>query len=135
MALFVSLAGVVAAILGGRVLVPALPLRHVAVAVTRTDVVLLGAGLVGLASHCSAMFFPAGVHLLPGADEVISQIDALQTISIILFAVPAALLLLGLRRQHPVAPAVAAVALAAVGVTMYDAGPLSAHLAAISPAS
>lgn len=130
-AFLVSLAGVVAAILGARVLVDALPLRHVAVAVARTDLVLLGAGLVGLAFHCGAMFYPAAVHLLPRAGAVISQIDALQTVSIILFAVPAVLLLLGLRRQHPVAPTVEAVALAAVGVTMYDGGSLSAHLAAI----
>lgn len=126
-----SLAAVVAAIVGARSLFGALPLRRVAVALRVTDAGLVGVGLVGLAFHCGAMFFRSTVQPLPGADTVISQIDALKTVSMIWFAVPAALLPLGLRRQHPIALIVVTLALVAVGVTMYDAGPLSMHLTAI----
>ncbi len=47
------------------------------------------------------------------------------------FAMPAVLVLAGLRRQSPIALLPVALGLAGVGVTMYDAGPLRPHLAAI----
>jgi hypothetical protein len=121
----------VAAILAARFLVATLPLRRVAVAIRSTDAVIVAVGLAGLAFHCGAMFFRSVVQTVPGADRAISQIDALQTISIIWFAVFAALVLLGLRRQHPLALTLSTTALAAVGITMYDEGSLPIHLAAI----
>ncbi|MDQ6776111.1 MAG: hypothetical protein M3071_07820 [Actinomycetota bacterium] len=127
----VSLAVVVAVLLSARFLLAALPLRRVAVPVTITDVALAGVGILGLAFHCGAMFSRSLVEWLPGTGSVIREIGALGTGSVILYVVPALLVLLGLRRQHPVAPVVMALALAAVGVTMYDGGSLQAHLTAI----
>ena len=126
-----SLAGVVVVVLGARFLSAGLPLRGLARRITLTDAALIVAGAIGLAFHCVAMFFRRVVDPLPGADAVISDIRALGTSSIIWYVVPAVLVLLGLRRVHPAALAVAALAFVAVGVTMYDEGPLDIHLAAI----
>lgn len=126
-----SLAVTVAAILGARFLFAALPLRSVAVPMTAVDAVLSLVGTAGLLLHCSAMFFQSAVSTLPGADSLIGQIVGMGTSSIIWYVGPAALLLLGLRRQHPIMLAVVALALTAVGITMYDNGSLQTHLAAI----
>ena len=126
-----SLLVVVALILGVRFSLPALPSRRHARRVTAADALLVGFGVAGLALHCGAMFFQSVVDALPGTGAVISDINALGTASVVLYAVPAALVVLGLRRQHPAAPAAAALALTAVGVTMYDGGSLSTHLTAI----
>jgi len=126
-----SLAGVVVVVLGARFLSAGLPLRGLARRITLPDAALIVAGAIGLAFHCVAMFFRRVVDPLPGADAVISDIRALGTSSIIWYVVPAVLVLLGLRRVHPAALAVAALAFVAVGVTMYDEGPLDIHLAAI----
>lgn len=125
-----SLAVVVVVVVGTRFAFDALPLRR-AVPVTVTDAAVAGVGVVGLAFHCGAMFFRSLVEAWPGAATVISEIDALGTVSVIWYVVAAVLVLLGLRRQYPVPLAVAAVALIAVGVTMYDGGSLHAHLTAI----
>ncbi|MCY7373103.1 MAG: hypothetical protein LH461_05310 [Spirochaetaceae bacterium] len=127
----VGLGVAVAVILGARLALSALPLRGPARRVTITDATLSVVGAAGLAFHCVAMFFRRVVDPLPGADAVISDIRALGTASIIWYVVPAVLVLLGLRRVHPVGLAVAALAFVAVGVTMYDEGPLDIHLAAI----
>ncbi len=127
----VSLAVVVAALLGARFLIAAFPLRDVAVRMTATDAALAGAGLLGLGFHCGAMFFRSGIAALPGANAVAGEISALGTVSIIWYVVPGALVLLGLRRQYPLALAAVALALAAVGITMYDGGSLQEHLSAI----
>lgn len=93
---------------------------------------LVGVGLAGLAFHCGAMFFRRIVALLPGSDAVSGDIRALGTLSIVWYVVPALLVVLGLRRQHPAAVGVVALALTWVGVTMYDSGPLlQVHLTAI----
>ena len=126
-----SLAGVVVVALGARFLSAGLPLRGLARRITLPDAALIVAGAIGLAFHCVAMFFRRIVDPLPGADAVISDIRALGTASIVWYVVPAVLVLLGLRRVHPVGLAVAALAFVAVGVTMYDDGPLDVHLGAI----
>lgn len=126
-----SLAGVVVVVLGARFLSAGLPLRGLARRITRPDAALLVTGAVGLAFHCVAMFFRRVVDPLPGADAAISDIRALGAASIIWYVVPAVLVLLGLRRVHPAALAVAALAFVAVGVTMYNDGPLDVHLASI----
>ncbi|MBN9618669.1 MAG: hypothetical protein J0H43_02915 [Actinobacteria bacterium] len=95
------------------------------------DVVLVVLGMLGLAAHCGSMFYRSSVQTLPGAARAVAEIDALGTASIIAFAVPAGLLLLGLRRIYLPALALVALALAAVGTTMYDNGPLTAHRTAI----
>ena len=127
----VSLALVVAVVLAARLLVSALPLRGMARRLKVADVALVVVGAAGLAFHCVAMFFRRLVDPLPGADVAISDIRALGTASIIWYVVPAALVLLGLRRVHPVGLGVTALAFTAVGVTMYNEGPLDIHLTAI----
>jgi len=127
----VSLALVVAGVLAARLLVSALPLRGLARRLTVADVALVVVGAAGLTFHCVAMFFRRLVDPLPGVDSVVSDIRALETASIIWYAVPAVLVLIGLRRVQPVALGVTALAFAAVGVTMYNEGPLDIHLTAI----
>lgn len=127
----VSLVAVVLAVLGARFLIAALPLRRGTVRLTVADLVLVTIGMAGLIFHCGAMFFQSVVKALPGTDPVVGWINALGTTSIILYVVPAALILLGLRRQSLIPLAVVALGLTAVGVTMYNGGSLQAHLTAI----
>lgn len=126
-----SLVVVVAVVLAARVLSSSLPVRRFAKQVTVVDTVLLGVGVAILAFHCGAMFFPRLVDPLPGVDVAAGDIRALGTASIVWYVAPAVVVLLGLRRQHLLAQTAVAVALAAVGITMYDGGSLQAHLAAI----
>lgn len=127
----VSLVAVVLALLSARFLIAALPLRRAAVRLTVADLVLATFGMAGLIFHCLAMFFQSVVKALPGTDPVVSGINALGTTSIVLYVVPAVLILLGLRRQPSIPWAVVALALTAVGVTMYNGGSLQVHLTAI----
>jgi hypothetical protein len=122
---------VVAVLLASRFLIGALPLRNVATRLPVLDAIVVSVGLVGLVFHCGAMFFRREVDALPGAHSTIATITALGTASIIWYVVPAALVLIGLRRQHPIALTIVAVAFAAVGYTMYDGGALATHLSAI----
>lgn len=125
----VGLVVAVTLVLGARLTFTVLPLRRVARLVTITDAVLFGVGVVGLVLHCGAMFFPRVVELLP--DAVSNDIRALGAASIFWYLVPTVLVLLGLRHQHPAALAVVVLALAAVGVSMYNGGSLQVHLTAI----
>lgn len=127
----VSLAVAVGLVFGSRFVVPVLPSRRHARPITVVDAVLTAVGLAGLTFHCSAMFFSSLVAALPGTSSAIDQINALGTPSKIGYVLPALLVVIGLRRQHPLAVAAVGIALAAVGITMYDGGSLSAHLAAI----
>ncbi|HEY8788965.1 MAG TPA: hypothetical protein VIM10_07540 [Actinopolymorphaceae bacterium] len=77
------------------------------------------------------MFFPSAFGTLPGTRSPINEINALGTVSITWYVLAAMMALLGLRRQHAAAPVVVAVALVAIGVTMYDGGPVRTHLVAI----
>jgi hypothetical protein len=126
-----GLALVVVVGVGLRVLVPALPWRTIATRIMVTDAALVVLGSLGLVFHCGAMFFPALFRHLPGAHTAIGRINAMGTTSIVWYAVAAALVVLGLRRHHPVVVGLVVLALAAVGVTMYDTGPLTTHLVAI----
>lgn len=127
----VGLLVAVTVLFGARLAFAVFPLRRIAMPVTVTDAIVFAVGAVGLAVHCGAMFFSGLVEPLPGADPVINDIRALGTASIIWYVVPAVLVLLGLRRQHPVALAMIVLVLVAVGITMYDGGSLRVHLAAI----
>jgi hypothetical protein len=127
----VSLVVVVAVVLGARVRSARLPVRRFAKTVTVADMVLLGVGVALLAFHCGAMFFPPLVDPVPGVDAAARHIRALGAASIVWYVVPAVLVPLGLRRQHLIGQAVVAIALAAVGITMYNGGSLQAHFAAI----
>lgn len=126
-----SLTLVVVALLGARLLLALLPLRSVARPLPLPDMGLVVVGALGLVLHCAAMFYPSAVEALPGTEGVIIDIQAMGTASIVWFVVPGILVVVGLMRQHPVAPGVVALALAAVGVTMYGGSTLSVHLASI----
>ena len=114
-----------------RVVLPVLPWRRVCVQLRPVAVVLAVLGLLGLAFHCGAMFYRSTILSLPGTEMAVAHINALGVVSMVAFAAPAALLIVGLRRISSPALALIALALAAVGTTMYDGGPLAPHLAAI----
>ncbi len=126
----VALAVSVAALGGARLLVPGLPLGA-AVRLRPADVAMIAVGLVVLAFHCAAMFFTDLARSLPGTDAAIDAINALGTASVVWYVVPALLVVTGLRRLPPLALAGVVVALLAIGVTMYNGGPLDTHLIAI----
>ncbi len=100
--------------------------RHVSV----PDLALIVLGTVGLALHCMSMFNRNAIEVVPGSSGLVAAINAMGT-SVVLFVVPAIFLLIGLRHQRPVVVVVELLALAAVGVTMYDGGSTTAHLVAI----
>lgn len=126
-----TLSGVVVVALVARLTWRRLPLAAPARRVSATDLVLVVVGVAGLVFHCGAMFFVDTFDRLPLSGGVIDAIRGMGTSSALLYAAPAGLVLLGLRRQHLLALAVLALAFVAVGVTMYDSGPLDTHLAAI----
>jgi hypothetical protein len=77
------------------------------------------------------MFYRPDIARLAGTGSVVRAIDAMGTASRVWFIAPAILVVVGLRRQHPIALGAVAAALAAVGFTMYDNGRLRTHLDAI----
>lgn len=126
-----SLIAVVVLVLCARMLLGGLPLSSLATRVSVGDAVLSGAGLLGLAFHCGAMFFTGFVTAIPGAAGPVRDINALGAASVAWYVVPGVLLLAGLRRLHWSGVVAVGLALSAVGVTMYDGGPFAVHLAAI----
>lgn len=111
-----------------RLVVPGLPVNRLARRLTRLDLALTLLGVLGLVLHCASMFFRPIVAALPGSDTVISQINSMGTASMVWFAVPALLVLVGLRRQHWAALVLLAASLLAVGLTMYNGTALFTHL-------
>ena len=71
----------------------------------------------------------------PAVKPLVGLVNSMGVVSVVLFVVPAALILIGLRRQQRGALAVLSLTLVAVGVTMYVGGPLQLHLAAIFAAT
>ncbi|GAA3640984.1 hypothetical protein GCM10022200_25890 [Microbacterium awajiense] len=102
---------------------------------SRVDVTLLVIGVIGLVLHCVAMFYRSILAVIPGTDGYIAAVNAMGPASVVLYVVPALLVLIGLRRQRPVALVIVAVTLVAVCVTMYNGGPLSIHLVTIAAAT
>lgn len=125
-----GLGAVVATLVGLRLLLRR-PLPRLARPVSAVGAAVGLVGVAGLAFHCGAMFFPRLVRHLPGATSVMPDIRALGLASVVWYVVPCLLVLVALRRQHPVVLAVLVSVLAAVGVTMYDGGRLDVHLTAI----
>jgi hypothetical protein len=87
--------------------------------------------MLGLFFHCFAMFDRRAASAIPWSHPAVAEVNAMGPASVALFVIPAALLLVGVRNQRPMIVTVEALTLAAVGVTMYDHGPLQVHLAAI----
>lgn len=95
------------------------------------DGVLVVVGWLGLALHCGAMFGRPLVSWIPGSTAYVDVVNGMGSGSVVLYVVPAVLLLVGLRGARPVLLAVCSLALVAVGITMYDGGSLPTHLTAI----
>lgn len=126
-----SLIAVVVVIVCARLVLGGLPLSNLAKRLSVGDAVMSGVGLLGLAFHCGAMFFTGLVKAIPGAPGPTEAINALDAASIFWYVVPAVLVLGGLRRLHWSGVVIVSLALIAVGVTMYNGGPLDVHLATI----
>jgi len=86
--------------------------------------------LVALTFHCGAMNFSA-IRSLPGLSMPADVIQDLGQISQIAYWLPAAALLMSLRRVWPPLLALEATALLAVGMTMFLPFGLSIHFGAI----
>jgi hypothetical protein len=123
-----TLLGVAAALLVLRLVVPGLPAQRITRRLSPLDLALTVLGVLGLVLHCASMFFGPVVGAIPGSGSVISQINSMGTVSMIWYAVPALLVLVGLRRQHWIALILLATSLLAVGITMYNGTALSTHL-------
>ncbi|MBG6181257.1 hypothetical protein [Arthrobacter sp. CAN_A1] len=123
-----ALAAVTSLLLVLRLVVPGLPIKKFARRLTPLDLALTTVGVLGLILHCASMFFRSVVTAIPGTGNVIDQINSMGTASMIWYAVPALMVLTGLRRQHWVALILLGAALLAVGVTMYNGTALSTHL-------
>ena len=122
---------VVALVMCSRLLLRGLPLRSVAKRLSAGEAMVFGLGLVGLAFHCGSMFFTGLVLAIPGAQGPTEAVNALGTASMVSYVVPAVLVIAGLRRLHWSGVVSVSIALIAVGVTMYNGGPLDVHLATI----
>lgn len=129
--LLVLLVAVPVALMMLRFTTPLLPSRW-AEPIGRTDLLLLALGAVGLVFHCTAMFFPEQTALVPLTGGAIDAVNRLGPASVLLYAVPAGLVVVALRRIRWPALAVVAATLVAVGVTMYAGSPLDVHLATIA---
>lgn len=86
-----------------------------------------------LAFHCTAMFFPRTVGVVPGLESPTMIVRTLGIGSKLAYYLPAAALLVGLRHVWWPALIALAIALLAVGYTMYGSG-LTAHLTALAAA-
>ena len=88
-------------------------------------------GLAGLAAHCGAMFYRDLSRSIPGSDGYLFAVNGMGIGSMVLYVLPAVLVVAALRAAPTWADGAVAVALVLVGITMYDGGPLTAHLASI----
>ena len=101
----------------------------------RWDMLLVLLGWLGLTLHCGAMFYRSTVEAIPGTDALVQAVNALGTASVVAFVVPAALVVVGLRRARPLLVVGVFAALTAVGVTMYNGASLEVHLTTIVAAA
>ena len=95
------------------------------------DAAVAALGWLGLALHCGAMFARPVVARVQGSARYVDGVNAMGSASVALYVVPAVLLLVGLRRSRRAVGGACALALLAVGVTMYDGSSLSTHLVTI----
>ena len=108
------------------------PMSQHVVALTRLDIGLAVGGVLALGFHCGAMFFPDATDNVLGAAGAAEAVRDLGTASQVAYWVPAAVLLVALRRVWTPLLAAEAGVLLAVGVTMFWSFGLSVHLVAIA---
>jgi len=130
-----ALAVTVAVVFLLRLALPQLPLRTLAVRLTAVDAILLVVGVAGLVFHCTAMFARGLFDPLPAIQPAVQMVNSSGAVGVILFVIPATLVVVALRRQQRAAVAVIAVSLLAVGVTMYLVGSVAVHLVMIFAAT
>lgn len=105
------------------------PLLHRrAIPLHRWEWAAAGLGAAALAFHCGSMFFASWVDTVPGLQTPATAVRALDQISQWAYWVPAALLLLSVRRVWWPGPVLLAACFVGVGVTMFWSYPLSTHL-------
>ena len=131
--------GVLAAtaiVLAGARLVARRPLwRSRARAVSRGDLVVAAAAVAVLVFHCMAMFFADWVDAVPFAEAPAAAVRDLDSLaSEVSYWVPAAALVVALRRVWPPALLVLLVTLVGVGYTMFVPHALDTHLAWLAAA-
>jgi hypothetical protein len=131
----ITLAVSVLLILLARFVVPQLPVKSRAVRLSLPDAALVGVGVLGLLFHCTAMFSRQIYEGASAIKPLVGLVNSMGVVSVVLFVLPAVLILIGLRRQQRGALAVLSLTLIAVGVTMYVDGPLQLHLTAIFAAT
>lgn len=117
-------------IIGLRFLLPGLPLSRVR-ALAPVEWAIAVVGMLGLVLHCTSMFALPLVAWIPGSEPVTRAINGLGIASIIWYVVPAVLVVAGLRKVPPIVLVVDVLALAFVGITMYNGSPLALHLTSI----
>lgn len=116
----------------GRFASNALPITAIAYRLRPGEAVLAFGSLLALGVHCFAMFFPSQARAVPGLDTVVDPIRQLGVASQLAYAIPATILVLAVRRSWRPGPVALAVALTAVGVTMYWSFGLNTHLTTIA---
>ncbi|MES2094867.1 MAG: hypothetical protein V4531_13815 [Actinomycetota bacterium] len=131
----ITLAVVAVLVLLARFVLPQLPVKSRAVRLSSVDAVLLGVGALGLAFHCTAMFSRRIYDATAALKPLVGAVNSMGVTSVVLFVVPALLILIGLRHQQRGALAALGLTLIAVGVTMYVGGPFPLHLASIFAAT
>lgn len=103
-------------------------LRSRAVPVSAAGMVIAGISLVVLVFHCASMFFAPWTDALPGGRSLGEAVRALGAVSQWAYWLPAAALVVSLRRVWWPGLAVLTVALIGVGATMFWPYPLAVHL-------
>ena len=98
----------------------------------RLDVALVVVSLLVLGFHCAAMFLPAAVSAVPLSDGAAEAVRELGTASQAAYWLPAALLVLALRRAWTPLLGAEVSVLLAVGITMFWSFSLATHLATIA---
>lgn len=127
----ITLAALSVLLLVARLALPQLPIAGAAKRLSVADLVILGVGALGLAFHCTAMFYRPLFDGIPSIAPLVSTVNSLGIASIVLYTIPAVLVLVGLRRQHPLTLIAMGIVLLAVGITMYVRTLGSWHLTTI----
>jgi hypothetical protein len=104
------------------------------VRVPRGELAITAVAGLALVFHCASMFFAPWTDALPGGRPLGEAVRALEAASQAAYWVPAVALVLALHRVWWPGPALLAVTLVGVGVTMFWSTPLTTHLAWLAAA-
>ena len=107
--------------------------RH-SCSVTPVELAAAGVAVALLVFHCAAMFFAGWVDAVPFAETPARSVRALGFVSQLTYWLPAAGLVIALRRLWPPALGLLGVTLSGVGVTMFVPHELTTHLAWLAAA-